>query len=201
MTVPEPAPVPETDIELMPVPDLAPFDAASPLGLPTLRIEPPAPTPAERVEPPPPRPAARRAAPPPASAPSRPGDAGAAPQTAGAATARMASFEAAVREAIAAAQVYPAVARDRGITGSARLHVVIARDGRLINARLLRSRARRPSTAPASTRRMRARLPAAPADLAGPRFDFEVGLTFGSTAADPSPRAARSRLSSGQPAT
>ena len=90
----------------------------------------------------------------------------------------MASFEAAVREAIAAAQVYPAVARDRGITGSARLHVVISRDGRLINARLLRVSGSQALDRAALDAAMRARLPAAPADLAGSRFDFEVGLTF-----------------------
>ena len=67
-----------------------------------------------------------------------------------------------MRAAIAAAQVYPAVARDRGITGSARLHVVIARDGRLINARILRSSGSQILDRAGLDAAQRARLPAAP---------------------------------------
>lgn len=49
------------------------------------------------------------------------------------------AYRAAVADGIAAARVYPEIARRRGLVGTVPLRVVVARDGRLVNARLLGS--------------------------------------------------------------
>jgi protein TonB len=121
----------------------------------------------------------RRAGDPPASA----GSAGAAPETqsggaADAGATLRAGYGEAVRQAIAAAQVYPAVARDRGIEGKARLIVVVGRDGRLVNARLVRSSGFGALDSATLAAARNARLPAPPPTLPDPRFSFEMEMVF-----------------------
>ena len=172
-TQPQAAPEPEPQSE----PSLAPaFDTEAPLGIDqTVRLAP--------VLPPPRRTPPAATEPPSAAPPSVAGNAGRARETrAGAdgraAVATGADYGMAVRAAIVKARVYPRVARDRGLVGEARLLVMVDRSGRLINARLLRSSGSRTLDDAALAAARNARLPAAPDDLAGPRFSFEVGLTF-----------------------
>jgi protein TonB len=142
----------------------------------------PASTVLERVSLPPKRPPrmpTRRAGDPPASA----GSAGAAPETqsggaADAGATLRAGYGEAVRQAIAAAQVYPTVARDRGIEGKARLIVVVGRDGRLVNARLVRSSGFGALDSATLAAARNARLPAPPPTLPDPRFSFEMEMVF-----------------------
>jgi periplasmic protein TonB len=84
-----------------------------------------------------------------------------------------------VRAALARARHYPAAARARGQTGTAVLRVTIARDGALAAAALVASSGIPALDAAAleAARRV-GRYPAAPADLAGARFTYEVGLAF-----------------------
>ncbi len=186
---PEPAPIPElplwqpdpeTEADVPELTDLAPaFDAAAPLGLEApsdLQVQPDAEFGL------PVRPRARGAA-----APTREavrevivdeGAAGADAASAGA-PAVQAGFEAAVRDAIARAQIYPRAALDRGITGSLRLGVRMSRDGRLVEARVARSSGSVVLDRAGLDAARRARLPAAPDGLGGSVFDFEVRLSFG----------------------
>jgi protein TonB len=200
----EPEALPEATEAL---PSLAPFDPEAPLGLDAQPADPvaAAPRPAELVSdlarraaeavrdapastelaavPPPrhrpPRMPTRRAGDPPASL----GSAGAASQDSGggagaAGAALRADYGEAVRQAIAAAQVYPRAARERNVAGRARLFVVVARDGKLVNARLMRSSGFGALDAASLSAARNARLPAAPAQLPDQRFSFEMELVF-----------------------
>jgi TonB family protein len=166
----EPAPEPPPEAEPPPEPDLSPFDSAAPLGIRSEGAPVPAPPPASpRVIEPRARPTVTVRAP------------EAAPQGQGAARsagADTAGYEAAVRAAIAAAQTYPDLARVRGLAGTTRLQVTVNRDGRLVNARVLRTSGFQTLDRAALDAAVQARLPAAPGDLPGMRFTFEVGVIF-----------------------
>jgi TonB family protein len=171
---PAPAPAPSL------APSLAPaFDAAAPLGLDTdapsrLAVEPP---PRPRRPPPAERPATLPA---PAGLAGRAAETRAGSAALGAAPSAAAApdYGMAVRAAIAKARVYPRVARDRGLVGESRLLVIVDRDGRLVNARLLRSSGSRTLDEAALGAARNARLPTAPAELPGRRFSFEVAIAF-----------------------
>jgi periplasmic protein TonB len=96
-----------------------------------------------------------------------------------AAQALAAEHAAAVRAAIARAQRYPARALARGQRGTAFLRIAIDRDGRLEGAALARSSgvAALDDAALTAARNV-GRFPAAPDDLPGTRFSFEVGVVF-----------------------
>ena len=88
-------------------------------------------------------------------------------------------FGSGVRAAIIRARISPAVARDRGIAGTARLLVTISRDGRLLGARVLDSSGSAVlDQASVRTAKSAGRFPAAPAALKGQRFEFVIGLDF-----------------------
>ena len=180
-----PPPEPEPDPTLAPA-----FDPEAPLGLggtdALSLVAPPPPSLEQRLaQPPEPRPgpadaeAAEAAA---LSAPAPPPDAAAPPPPSAAPTRRQgaprAGFEADVRAAILRAKVYPDAARARGIEGAARLEIGIARDGRLLQTKLLRSSGDPQLDAAALAAARRARLPTAPADLPGASFRIEVGVSF-----------------------
>ncbi len=183
LSPPAAAPPPEPD----PAEGLAPaFDPEAPFGPAALApgeavalIAPERP-PADLSEPPLARPdgtasetdPALAPEPPPAPPPG-PAAAAARPQTA-----PRASFEAEIRAAIARAKTYPKSARDRGIEGAARLEISVARDGRLLQAKLLRSSGDRFLDQAGLDAARRARLPAAPPDLPGSSFRLEVGVSF-----------------------
>ena len=103
---------------------------------------------------------------PPAAATSRPQ----APSRAG--------FEAEIRAAIAKAKVYPDAARERGIEGAAQLEISVARDGHLLQTKLLRSSGDPQLDAAALGAARNAMLPPAPAALPGSSFRIEVGVSF-----------------------
>jgi TonB family protein len=176
----EQEPTPVEPPPAAPTPSLAPaFDPAAPLGLD-------ADAPTRLAVEPPPRPRRFPSADRTATLPAPSGDAGRAVETRPGNEARAAAPSAAaapdygmaVRAAIAKARVYPRVARDRGLVGESRLLVIVDRNGRLVNARLLRSSGSRTLDEAALTAARNARLPAAPAELPGRRFSFEVAIAF-----------------------
>jgi len=84
----------------------------------------------------------------------------------------------AVRAALTRARVYPAQARERGLTGTAELDLTIARDGRLIAARVVRGSGSDLLDRAALATAERAAFPAAPAALRDARFSFRLGLVY-----------------------
>jgi protein TonB len=152
----------------LPVPeeiDLAPgFDTASPLGLSA-----PAGTPAA----PPQGPRAR----PDGLDPFTDGDLVDEEPPADLAVARerhLASLQAAVLRA----RIYPPAARGRGLIGVARLYLVVARDGTLIEVRLMASSGSATLDRAAVEAARRARWPSAPDGLPGESFGFVQDLSF-----------------------
>ena len=121
----------------------------------------------------------------------RPGDAAAAAPETPATTAERPSaptdvgrmvFQASVQAAIAEAQVYPPAAEAAGVTGTTRIEVSVARDGRLLQARVAATSGSEALDRATLAAARRARLPAAPASLPGESFRFEVGLAYGPAA-------------------
>ena len=140
-----------------------------------------------------PDPAAPEAAPSPTTLarstppPRRPGDAApaavtepAAPEPAAASdpeAAERGRFQAAVAAAIERARADQATG-DRAVGGAARLEVGVARDGRLLQARLVGSSGSPLLDRAALAAARQARLPPAPADLPGESFRFEIGVSY-----------------------
>lgn len=88
------------------------------------------------------------------------------------------AYAAAVAEAIAAARVYPPAARRRGVEGQVGLVAVVAREGRLVTARVARSSGDEALDRAALAAARAARLPAAPDPLPGRTFEVETVLDF-----------------------
>ena len=173
---------------------LAPgFDAVAPLGLPSTDGEPsaavrsaPRPRPRSQAD------ALETAAPSDAlePAPQQSGNAGHADRTAAGvggtlgadAESALAAYAAEVHAAIARAQVYPQIARDRGLVGSVRLRVLTRRDGRLINAWLLGSSGSETLDRAALAAARDAQLPPVPDDVrpgsASPSIDVTLEFTL-----------------------
>jgi protein TonB len=179
---PAPAPLPPAETPEPPPPDLAPFNPDAPLGIvrPAETAPPPHPTALARATRPRPRPAPQdEAATRTAAAPSGAGQAGAggaAPVAAG--TRALDAYQAAVRAAIERAQVMPRAARDRGISGTARLEVSLQRDGRLVRVRLATPSGSGVIDAAALAAARRAVMPPPPAGLAVQGFRFVVDVRF-----------------------
>jgi protein TonB len=153
-----PAPEPEAPAE-PPEATLAPaFDPEAPLGL-----EGPAPA-ARGAE----RPRARAAAVPRAAP---------APWSGEAAELRR-RYEDELRAAVVRARSYPRLARERGLEGSVRLHLIVTRDGRLLAAQLVRSSGAQTLDRAGLAAARDAELPAAPPELPNERFSLEVELVF-----------------------
>jgi protein TonB len=170
---------PDTRPAREPEPDIRP--AREPEEEPAPAPEPLSPLVLDGIEPPLPRPARE----PSAEAEPSPVEAAGTARTAGASgaggtseAARSASFELAVRAAIARAQVYPLVAKQRGITGSARVELVIARDGTLVSVRLARSSGFAVLDRASLEAVRNADIPAAPPELTRSRFDMAVTIAF-----------------------
>jgi len=153
---PEPPVVPPPSPEDF---DLAPsFDAASPLGFP--EGEGTAPPPAAEPEAPAPDPLAETEAPPP--------DLG---------LLRERHLQA-LSAAVLRARVYPPAAQGRGLMGTARVYLEIARDGSLLQAGLMTSSGSVSLDRAALDAAGRARFPAAPDDLPGESFAFMQDIEF-----------------------
>ncbi len=97
---------------------------------------------------------------------------------AGADQAALAAYQAAIREAVLAAETYPPEAQTRGVEGTAGLKVIVRRDGRLVTAILVRSTGSSTLDRASLDAVRRAVLPAAPPQLAGDRFAVEVSVAF-----------------------
>jgi protein TonB len=89
------------------------------------------------------------------------------------------AYQVAIEAAIAAAREYPPAEREARIAGTTRIEVSVARDGRLLQARVAESSGSEALDGASLAAARRARLPAAPAELAGESFRFEVGLAYG----------------------
>jgi protein TonB len=181
---PAPAPPPPAEPPEPALPDLAPFNPDAPLGIvrPAETAPPPEPSTLSRATRPRPRPAppdeaAARTATAPVSGTGQAGAGGAAPVAAG--TRALDAYQAAVRAAIERAQVMPRAARDRGISGTARLEVSLQRDGRLARVRLAAPSGSGVIDAAALAAARRAVLPTPPPGLAvqGLRFVIDVRFT------------------------
>ncbi|MFO1208452.1 MAG: TonB family protein [Amaricoccus sp.] len=142
-------------VEVIVQPDLAAPEAA------------PSPTQLARSTPPPRRPGGGAEAAPPEPAPM--------PAASDPAVAERERFQAAVAAAIERARASPA-AGERAV-GAARLEVSVARDGRLLQARLLVSSGSPLLDRAALAAARQAELPPAPADLPGESFRFEIGVS------------------------
>ena len=89
-----------------------------------------------------------------------------------------AGFQAEVEAAIARSKAYPPAAASRGVAGDRRIEVSVARDGRLLRARLVRSSGSPILDRAGLAAARQARLPAAPPGCPGESFRFEVALAF-----------------------
>jgi protein TonB len=192
---PEPDPEPEPEPETLapafdPVAPLA-LNAPDPLAIPleappeplpdlTSLLRLPASTTLETVAPPPPRPASHRPPAPSATATATPTTA-ATPRAASAPEAgaeAVADYRAAVRAAVARAQVYPRAARSRGVEGAAVLHLALGPDGRLRNARIAQSSGAAVLDRACLDAARNARLPAPPPGLRATDLQFTVTVQF-----------------------
>lgn len=148
------------------------FDPAAPLGLPTAPA--PAPVPPRSPEAPrgatsaPSRPA------PAAEASSRRGDAGEDASSAG----LFNDYGAAVRAAVERVKVYPKIARDRGLFGTAHVTVTLAPNGRLESVRLIRSSGAKALDDATLAAVRNARMPVPPAGLATAALTYDLGISF-----------------------
>lgn len=84
-------------------------------------------------------------------------------------------FEAELRAAIERAKVYPRIARIRGLFGTTHVAVTISPDGRLINARVVRSSGSKALDDAALVSVRNATLPAPPPDAAA---TYDLGISF-----------------------
>lgn len=171
-TVPHPDAPPDVAM-----PDAAPpdslagdFDPAAPLGFPTLSTD--APVPGRAPDSPPDKKPSRRA--PSAEASSLQGDAGEDAASAGA----FADYGASVRAAVKRVQIYPKIARDRGLFGTARVTLTLAPDGRLESVRLVRSSGSKALDDASLAAVRNARMPMPPAGLASADLTYDLGLSF-----------------------
>jgi protein TonB len=89
-----------------------------------------------------------------------------------------AAYEEEVRKAVARARVYPQVARDRGLEGSVRFHLVVTREGRLLTAQVIRSSGAMTLDRAGLETLQRAKLPPAPAEIPNQRISLEVEVDF-----------------------
>ena len=88
------------------------------------------------------------------------------------------AFGSGVREALIRARRYPDRALSRGVTGTTVLDVTIARDGRLVDARVVRGSGSDLLDRASMQAAARAVFPAAPAKLPDARFTFRVPVDF-----------------------
>jgi protein TonB len=180
---PRSAPPPPVEAPEPAPPDLAPFNPDAPLGIvrPAETAPPSLPTGLARATRPRPRPEpAEAAAESVAPAVTGSGQAGAGGEARVAAGARaLDAYEAAVRAAIERAQVMPRAVRDRGISGTARLELSLAGDGRLARVRLAAPSGSGLIDAAALAAARRAVLPPPPPGFAvqGLRFVVDVNFT------------------------
>lgn len=85
------------------------------------------------------------------------------------------AFEAALRAAIERAKVYPRIARIRGLFGTTHVAVTISPEGRLINARVVRSSGSKALDDAALVSVRNATLPAPPPDATA---TYDLGISF-----------------------
>lgn len=174
-TVPHPEAPPAEPLSAVPpsVPETfaGSFDPAAPLGIPALRREPPVgqdDPPEDRTLPLPHRPAASD------GAEARRGAAGEDARTAGA----VAGYHAAVRAAVERARVYPKVARDRGLFGTARVTLTLAPSGHLESVRLTRSSGAKLLDDATLAAVRNARMPTPPPGLSPADLTYDLGISF-----------------------
>jgi protein TonB len=86
--------------------------------------------------------------------------------------------EAGVRAALTRARRYPQRAVDRNVTGRTVLNVTIARNGRLVDARVVTGSGSDALDRASLEAAARAAFPAAPAELDGERFEYQLGLDY-----------------------
>jgi protein TonB len=175
LTPPGPAEPPATGLEPepaepppAPTPTLAPgFDPQRPLGIGETADAAAAPPPSEGTVRPRPRPSA-------------PGTEEAALSLPVADPAELqARYWRAVQAAVARARLDPPAVRDRGVVGMTRIELTVGRDGRLHQARLLRSSGSAALDRASLDAALAAQIPAAPTALGGDSFTFAVDLFFG----------------------
>jgi protein TonB len=145
-----PPPAPE-DFGLAPT-----FDAAAPLGLPAPETAPPPPAEPEEAEP----------------------EAEPEPEAPADLVLLRERHMRALSAAALRARVYPPAAKGRGLMGTARVYLEVARDGSLLEAGLMTSSGSASLDRAALEAARRARFPAAPEDLPGATFAFMQDLEF-----------------------